>query len=177
MMESFGLRVRQAMNQVVVGTVMGGAQPVAAALDYEAWPEVVGTVAGDDTVLVICPDPRRAGEVEARLRTISGIMTDTIQTAVVGVTGYAGAELARLLLRHPRLKDTPPVFAGRVETDAKDAARGGGCRLAEIHPQLADNNGTRRSEAGAFLVGAARQPRRRSAVSRHAARAVARVGA
>jgi transcriptional regulator of arginine metabolism len=58
------------MNQVVVGTVMGGAQPLAAALDYEEWPEVVGTVAGDDTVLVICPDPRRAGEVEARLRTL-----------------------------------------------------------------------------------------------------------
>jgi len=52
-----------------VGTVMGGAQPFAAALDHEGWPEVVGTVAGDDTVLVICPDPRRAGEVEARLRT------------------------------------------------------------------------------------------------------------
>jgi len=69
-MASFGLRVRQAMNQVVVGTVMGGAQPVAAALDYEQWPEVVGTVAGDDTVLVVCPDTRRAGEVEARLRTI-----------------------------------------------------------------------------------------------------------
>jgi transcriptional regulator of arginine metabolism len=70
MMESFGMRVRQAMNQVVVGTVMGGAQPVAAALDGEAWPEVVGTVAGDDTVLVICPDVRRAGEVETRLRTM-----------------------------------------------------------------------------------------------------------
>jgi len=70
MIESFCLRVRQAMNQVVVGTVMGGAQPFAAALDYEEWPEVVGTVAGDDTVLVICPDPRRAGEVEARLRTM-----------------------------------------------------------------------------------------------------------
>jgi transcriptional regulator of arginine metabolism len=70
MMDSFALRVRQAMNQVVVGTAMGGAQPVAAALDREAWPEIVGTVAGDDTVLVICPDPRRAGEVEARLRTI-----------------------------------------------------------------------------------------------------------
>ena len=61
-------------------------------------------------------------------------MTDTVQTAVVGVTGYAGAELARLLLRHPRLKGKPPVFAGRVE--AKDAARGG-VPLAEIHPQLA----------------------------------------
>jgi transcriptional regulator of arginine metabolism len=70
MIESFGLRASQAMNQVVVRTVMGGAQPVAAALDREGWPEVVGTIAGDDTVLVICPDPRRAGEVEARLRTI-----------------------------------------------------------------------------------------------------------
>ena len=70
MIESFGVRARQAMNQVVVVTVMGGAQPVAAALDREAWPEVVGTIAGDDTVLVICPDVRRASEVEGRLRTI-----------------------------------------------------------------------------------------------------------
>jgi transcriptional regulator of arginine metabolism len=68
MVESFVLRVRQAMNQVVVGTVMGGAQPFAAALDYEDWDDVVGTVAGDDTVLVICPDVRRATEVDARLR-------------------------------------------------------------------------------------------------------------
>jgi N-acetyl-gamma-glutamyl-phosphate reductase len=67
-------------------------------------------------------------------------MTKTVQTAVVGVTGYAGAELARLLLHHPRLKNAPPVFAGRV--DEKDAARGG-VPLAEIHPQLANNNGSR----------------------------------
>jgi transcriptional regulator of arginine metabolism len=67
-MESFGLRVRQAMNQVVVGTVLGGAQPFAAALDHEEWPEVVGTIAGDDTVLVICADPRKAAEVAAKLR-------------------------------------------------------------------------------------------------------------
>jgi transcriptional regulator of arginine metabolism len=70
MIESFGLRVRQAMNQVVVRTVMGGAQPLAAALDHEEWTDVVGTLAGDDTVLLICLDPRRAGEVEARLRTM-----------------------------------------------------------------------------------------------------------
>src|SRR5579872_1117341 len=68
--ESFGLRVRQAMNQVIIRTVMGGAQPLAASLDYEEWPEVVGTIAGDDTVLVICADQRKAGEVEARLRTM-----------------------------------------------------------------------------------------------------------
>jgi transcriptional regulator of arginine metabolism len=69
-LESFGLRVRQAMNQVVVSTVLGGAQPVAAALDHEGWPEVVGTIAGDDTVLVICVDQRKASEVEDRIRTL-----------------------------------------------------------------------------------------------------------
>jgi transcriptional regulator of arginine metabolism len=68
LIETFGLRSQQAMNQVVIGTVMGGAQPVAAALDYEEWPEVVGTIAGDDTVLVICPDIRLAAEVQTRLR-------------------------------------------------------------------------------------------------------------
>ncbi len=66
--DSFGLRALLAMNQVVIRTMMGGAQPVAAALDYEEWPEVAGTIAGDDTVLVICKDARRAAEVEARLR-------------------------------------------------------------------------------------------------------------
>jgi len=70
MIDSFGLRVRQAMNQVIVRTVMGGAQPVAAAFDREEWPDVLGTIAGDDTVLIICTDTRRASEVESRLRTM-----------------------------------------------------------------------------------------------------------
>jgi transcriptional regulator of arginine metabolism len=70
MMESFGLRVRRAMNQVVVRTVMSGAQPFAAALDYEGWADVVGTIAGDDTVLIICSDIRHARGVESRLRTM-----------------------------------------------------------------------------------------------------------
>jgi len=70
MLNSFGVRVVHALNQVIVRTVMGGAQPVAAALDREDWLEVAGTIAGDDTVLVICQDQRRAAEVEARLRKI-----------------------------------------------------------------------------------------------------------
>jgi len=65
-------------------------------------------------------------------------MKETVQTAVIGVTGYAGAELARLLLHHPRLKNTPPVFAGRVE--AKDVERGG-IPLGEIHPHLVNSHG------------------------------------
>jgi N-acetyl-gamma-glutamyl-phosphate reductase len=66
-------------------------------------------------------------------------MNAVVQTAVVGVTGYAGAELARLLVRHPRLKGTPPVFAGRV--DQQDQARGG-VPLGSIHPQLIDSHET-----------------------------------
>ena len=65
-------------------------------------------------------------------------MKETVQTAVMGVTGYAGAELARLLLHHPRLHGKPPVFAGRVEE--KDVARGG-VPITEIHPQLAGSHG------------------------------------
>jgi N-acetyl-gamma-glutamyl-phosphate reductase len=70
-------------------------------------------------------------------------MNGEVQTAVVGVTGYAGAELARLLLHHPRLKGTPPVFAGRV--DPKDSARGG-VPLSEIHPQLGGSGSDLRLE-------------------------------
>jgi N-acetyl-gamma-glutamyl-phosphate reductase len=58
---------------------------------------------------------------------------DPIQTAVAGVSGYAGLELARLLLHHPALKGRPPVFVGR---DAEAV------RLTEMHPQLAGNNGS-----------------------------------
>jgi transcriptional regulator of arginine metabolism len=68
MVESFVLRVKQAMNQVVMGTALGGAQPVAAAMDRAGWSEVLGTIAGDDTVLIICADVRRAGEVAAKLK-------------------------------------------------------------------------------------------------------------
>jgi N-acetyl-gamma-glutamyl-phosphate reductase len=63
------------------------------------------------------------------------------------VTGYAGAELARLLLHHPRLKGTPPVFVGRL--DEKDVARGG-IPLAEIHPALADSKGNGKLRQQAF---------------------------
>ncbi len=40
-------------------------------------------------------------------------MSEAVQTAVVGVRGYAGMELARLLLAHPRLGSATPIFAGR----------------------------------------------------------------
>jgi transcriptional regulator of arginine metabolism len=63
----FGLEVRQAQNLLILLTTMGGAQPVAASLDYEEWTEVVGTVAGDNTVLIVCPNARQASTLKARI--------------------------------------------------------------------------------------------------------------
>ena len=57
----------------------------------------------------------------------------TLKTAVAGVGGYAGGELARLLLAHPRLRDTVPVFLGRVA----DESTTGSVPLEQLHPQLA----------------------------------------
>ena len=66
------MEVRQAMNQLVLMTSSSAAQPVAAAIDYEDWPEVVGTLAGDDTVLIICPDERQARMIKARIEDYIG---------------------------------------------------------------------------------------------------------
>jgi transcriptional regulator of arginine metabolism len=59
--------VRQAQNQVVLRTAPGHASSVAVALDDEEWPEVVGTIAGDDTILVVCLDSRTAVRVRTKL--------------------------------------------------------------------------------------------------------------
>jgi transcriptional regulator of arginine metabolism len=59
--------VRLAQNQVVLKTAPGHASSVAVALDGAEWPEVVGTIAGDDTILVICPDTNTAEAVRAKL--------------------------------------------------------------------------------------------------------------
>src|SRR5882757_9462438 len=66
-LRGYGLEVRQAMNLLVLMTKTGGAQPVAAGIDYEDWPEVIGTIAGDDTVLIICPDAEQAKQLRTRM--------------------------------------------------------------------------------------------------------------
>ena len=68
LIREFVLDVRQAQNLLVVKTAPGSAQPVAAAMDAEGWPEVVGTVGGDDTILIICPDNKAAQKLAARIR-------------------------------------------------------------------------------------------------------------
>jgi transcriptional regulator of arginine metabolism len=59
--------IRRAQNLLVIKTTSGSAQPVAFAVDAEGWEEVVGTVAGDDTVLIIAPDNKTAKKLQTRL--------------------------------------------------------------------------------------------------------------
>lgn len=58
---------------LVIRTVAGGAQPVAAALDQEGWPEVLGTVGGDDTILIVCRSAAARERIARRLREIADL--------------------------------------------------------------------------------------------------------
>jgi transcriptional regulator of arginine metabolism len=67
LVREFVLNVRSAQNQLVLKTIIGSAQPVAAALDEQDWEEVLGTIAGDDTILIVCPDKDGAKKVALRI--------------------------------------------------------------------------------------------------------------
>ncbi len=58
---------RLAQNLLVLRTSPGNANALAVALDKEDWPEVVGTLAGDDTILVVAPDSRTAEKLRGKL--------------------------------------------------------------------------------------------------------------
>ena len=66
-MAEYLLDVRLAQHLVVLKTSTGSANSLAVALDQEDWPEIAGTVAGDDTVFVACWDNQRAKAVHERL--------------------------------------------------------------------------------------------------------------
>lgn len=59
--------VLRAQNMVILKTSPGHANSVAVALDNEEWPQVIGTIAGDDTILVITPDGPTAEAVQEKL--------------------------------------------------------------------------------------------------------------
>lgn len=68
MVREFVTSVRAAQNLLVTKTSVGSAQPVAAALDEENWPEAIGTIAGDDTILIVCQDNRAADRLAGRIQ-------------------------------------------------------------------------------------------------------------
>jgi N-acetyl-gamma-glutamyl-phosphate reductase len=62
-----------------------------------------------------------------------GETTTAPRTAIAGVSGYAGGELAQLLLHHPKLNGAKPTFFGR----AGESEIGSATYLEDLHPQLA----------------------------------------
>jgi transcriptional regulator of arginine metabolism len=58
---------------LVVHTMKGGAQTVAAAIDWEEWPEILGTLAGDDTIIIVLRDPNSIPVLRERLERMAGL--------------------------------------------------------------------------------------------------------
>ncbi|MBS0379979.1 MAG: arginine repressor [Proteobacteria bacterium] len=54
----------------VLRTTIGAAQSVAVAIDKAEWPEVAGTISGDDTIFIATATPRDQQELISRLRTL-----------------------------------------------------------------------------------------------------------
>jgi transcriptional regulator of arginine metabolism len=63
--------VREAGTMLVLRTLPGSAHPLAAALDRARWPEVVGSIAGDDTVFVAFSDRGTLARVKRRLEALA----------------------------------------------------------------------------------------------------------
>ena len=64
------LGIDYSLNLIVLRTLPGTAQAVAYTIDTARWPEVLGTVAGDDTICVIVKPPEAVGSVMARFRNL-----------------------------------------------------------------------------------------------------------
>jgi len=63
----FLLDIRPAENLLVLKTPPSGAQPLAAAVDGAKFPEIAGTIAGDDTVLIITPNKKSRESLQKKL--------------------------------------------------------------------------------------------------------------
>jgi transcriptional regulator of arginine metabolism len=71
MLAQFVRQLRRAGPAItVLRTTIGAAQSVAVAIDKAAWPEVAGTISGDDTIFIATANARAQHELVARLRTL-----------------------------------------------------------------------------------------------------------
>jgi transcriptional regulator of arginine metabolism len=68
---AFVENVARSRNLLLVKTPPGNAQGVARAIDQADWSEVMGTIAGDDTILIICHNESQGGRVERRLKLLA----------------------------------------------------------------------------------------------------------
>jgi transcriptional regulator of arginine metabolism len=66
-LREFLLDMRAAQNLLVLKTPPGGASPLAAALDAEHWKEIIGSVAGDNTILIITASRKASAAIQKRI--------------------------------------------------------------------------------------------------------------
>jgi transcriptional regulator of arginine metabolism len=66
------IQARSSLNQIVLRTHPGTAMMLAAAIDNAGWTEVLGTIGGDDTVLVICEKPETTPMIKQRFEDMRG---------------------------------------------------------------------------------------------------------
>jgi len=66
-LREFLLDIRPAENLLVLKTPPSGAQPLAAAVDAAKFPEIAGTIAGDDTVLIITPSRKTRESLQKKI--------------------------------------------------------------------------------------------------------------
>ena len=59
-------------EMLVLHTLPSGAQPIAEAIDAQGWPEIIGTIAGENTILIVCRSLDARLELTRRLRTMAG---------------------------------------------------------------------------------------------------------
>jgi transcriptional regulator of arginine metabolism len=62
--------IRPAVNMLVLKTPPSGAQPLAAAVDAAKFTEVAGTIAGDDTVLIITPSKKSRESLQKKIEAL-----------------------------------------------------------------------------------------------------------
>jgi len=72
LLEAVPAEVRTAGLLLILKTLPGSAHPIAAAIDRTRWPEIAGTIAGDDTVFVATPDKGSLRRLRDRVIALSG---------------------------------------------------------------------------------------------------------
>ncbi|GMA19001.1 arginine repressor [Arsenicicoccus piscis] len=74
--EELLVSARSSANLVVVRTPPGAANFLASAIDQAREPDILGTIAGDDTIMVITTDPAGGADVATRLLSLAGVVDD-----------------------------------------------------------------------------------------------------
>ena len=108
-------------------TTIGAAQSVAVAIDKAEWPEVAGTISGDDTIFIATANARAQDALVARLRALFPRLTMAAATHTTGATpivlAYSGGLDTSFLVPWIAEQQRRPVITVTVDTGGIDAPR------------------------------------------------------